>query len=101
MSLKRVVAAASASAVLMGVSMVSAEAASASYCNRSTCDLASGPSTGQIYFQMPSGTGMSMICWADAQWYLGTNRWFKVSTIYGTGYTSANEVGGQTSVGHC
>lgn len=72
-----------------------------SYCNRSSCDLASGPNTSSIYFQMPQGTAESMMCWTDTQVYLGTPRWFKISTVYGTGYTNANEVSNQTSVGHC
>ena len=76
-------------------------AASTSYCKSSSCDLASAPNTGYIYFEMPRWTPLRMICWTDTQWYDGTNRWFKVSSIYGVGYTSANEVGGQTRVGHC
>jgi hypothetical protein len=44
-----------------------------------------------------------MICWKDANWYAGTNRWFYVSTIYGSGkaWVSANQVKAQTVVGHC
>ena len=86
------------------VSISTAQASPAfgpSYCNASSCDLASGPNSAYIYFEMPRSTPLSMLCWTDTQWYDGTNRWFKVSSIYGTGYTSANEVGHQTSVGHC
>ncbi len=50
---------------------------------------------------MPRSTALTMICWTDTQWFDGSNRWFKVSSIYGTGYTPANEVGNQTRVGHC
>ena len=75
--------------------------ASTSYCAASSCDLAAQPSTGYIYFEMPRLTSLKMICWTDTQWFDGSNRWFKVSSIYGTGYTPANEVGAQTKVGHC
>jgi hypothetical protein len=78
-----------------------ATAAQASYCNSSTCSLSAGPTSSQIYFEMPRNTGVSMICWTDNQWYRGTNRWFKVDTIYGRGYMIATQVSGQTSVGHC
>jgi hypothetical protein len=72
-----------------------------SYCNSSSCDLASAPYSGDIYFEMPDLTPLTMICWTDTQWFDGSNRWFKVSSIYGVGYTPANEVGHQTRVGHC
>jgi hypothetical protein len=72
-----------------------------SYCNSSSCDLATGPNSGDIYFEMPRLTALTMICWTDAQVFDGSNRWFKASSIYGTGYTPANEVGNQTRVGHC
>ena len=36
-----------------------------------------------------------------AQWWNGTNRWFKVGTGYGQGYMIATQVSNQTSVGHC
>lgn len=72
-----------------------------SYCNSSSCDLATGPNSGDIYFEMPRLTALTMICWTDAQTFDGSNRWFKASSIYGTGYTPANEVGNQTRVGHC
>jgi hypothetical protein len=44
-----------------------------------------------------------MRCWTDSVWYDGTNRWFKISTIYGTGtaWVSANQVKNQIIVGHC
>jgi len=104
MRTKWAVAAATVATAITGAVTAFAPAASAfgpSYCNRSTCDLAAGPSTGTIYFQMPRATPESMICWTDTEWYLGTNRWFKISTVYGTGYTNANEVSNQTSVRHC
>ena len=72
-----------------------------SYCNSSSCDLSNAPNSGEIYFEMPRSTALTMICWTDTQWFDGSNRWFKVSSIYGTGYTPANEVGNQTRVGHC
>lgn len=89
---------------LMAVGAVlatTASAAQASYCNRSTCSLSAGPTTGQIYFEMPRNTSVSMICWTDNQWYFGTNRWFKVNSIYGRGYMIATQVSNQTRVGHC
>lgn len=89
---------------LMAVGAVlaaTATAADASNCNRSTCSLASGPSTGQIYFEMPRGTYVSMICWTDRQWYMGTNRWFKVDSQYGRGYMIATQVSNQSRVGRC
>lgn len=76
-------------------------ATSSPYCNSSSCSFANGPNSGDIYFQMPRNTAVGMICWTDTQWFDGTNRWFKVSTIYGVGYMSANQVGAQTKVGHC
>lgn len=101
----RIAAATAAVAVAVtGAVTAFAPAASAygpSYCNRSSCDLAASPSTGTIYFQMPRNTAETMICWTDTEWYLGTNRWFKIATIYGTGFTNANEVSNQTRVGHC
>jgi hypothetical protein len=104
MPMKKVVMAATL-AVASAAAVVSfAPAAMAygpSYCNSSTCDLADTPSASTIYFEMPRSTAESMVCWIDAEWYDGTNRWFKVSTIYGTGYTSADQVSNQTKVGHC
>ncbi|WP_159052618.1 hypothetical protein [Streptomyces bungoensis] len=72
-----------------------------SYCNSSTCSLSNSPSTGGIYFEMPRLTPVTMICWTDNQWWNGTNRWFKVNTVYGTGYMIATQVSNQTRVGHC
>jgi hypothetical protein len=77
-----------------------ATAAQASYCNSSTCSLSGGPTSSQIYFEMPRNTSVSMICWTDNQWFRGTNRWFKVNTIYGRGYMIATQVSSQTWVGH-
>jgi hypothetical protein len=68
-----------------------------SYCSASSCSLAAGPNTGQIYFEMPRGTAVSMVCWTDAQ----SRRWFKVNSVYGQGYMMATQVARQTSVGHC
>ena len=103
MWLRRVLVAAVAAAALSAAVMAStASAYGPSYCNRSTCSLASGPYTGSIYFEMPRGTAESMVCWTDTQWFAGTNRWFKVRTIYGTGFTSANMVSNQTPrTPHC
>jgi hypothetical protein len=94
-------AALAAAASPLAIAATPAAAAAASYCKSSSCDLASQPYTGYIYFEMPRLTALTMICWTDTQWYDGTNRWFKVKSIYGTGYTSANEVGNQARVGHC
>lgn len=102
MRIRRILVAAMAAASLSGAIMAStASAYGPSYCNRSTCSLAAGPSTGYIYFEMPRYTGETMVCWTDNQWYFGTNRWFKVRTIYGTGFTSANMVSNQTWTPHC
>ncbi len=72
-----------------------------SYCKAPGCDLSGAPNTGQIFFSMPGGTPLTMLCWTDSQWYNGTNRWFKVSSQYPTGYVIATQVGAQTTVGHC
>jgi hypothetical protein len=42
-----------------------------------------------------------MRCWKDSQWWNGTNRWFKVDSVYGQGYMIATQVSNQTSVGRC
>jgi hypothetical protein len=83
----------------------SAYAAGTSLCVRNGCDLFQyGPDNGYI-LTAPGDTPISMICWTDAQWYDGTNRWFKISDWYGTGtnWTSANEVQASTQkkVNHC
>lgn len=104
MRLRRPAVAAAAVALLSGALLASAPVASAygpSYCNSSSCSLSGGPTSGQIYFEMPRNTAVSMICWTDNQWYRGTNRWFKVDTIYGRGYMIATQVSNQTRVGHC
>ena len=87
----------------VATSPANAAAYGPSYCNASSCSLSNSASSSQIYFEMPRGSGVSMICWTDAGWYAGTNRWFKVRTIYGSGigWMSANQVGNQTRVGHC
>jgi hypothetical protein len=104
---KRMIATAAATvATAAGTMFLAAPEALAygpSYCNSSTCSLANGPSVGQIYFEMPRGSGVKMLCWTDNQWYKGTNRWFKVQTDYGSGYgyMIATQVSNQTSVPHC
>ena len=76
---------------------------SPSYCSASSCLTSTTSSTSGYFFDMPRGTKVTMVCWTDSQWWNGTNRWFKVNDIYGTGtnWMNANQVGGQTSVGHC
>ena len=61
-----------------------------------------GPNNG-YFFSAPGYTPVTMKCWTDASWFAGTNRWFKVTSIYGTGtqWVSANQVINQTKVGHC
>ena len=56
-----------------------------------------------IYFEMPRNTKVTMRCWTDSQWFNGTNRWFKVDTVYGPGYgyMIATQVSSQTRVGRC
>lgn len=102
---RRMISAVLAAGALAGATVVAtATAASAygpSYCNTSTCSLSVSPDTGGIYFEMPRLTPVSMVCWTDSQWWDGTNRWFKVNTVYGQGYMNANQVSNQTSVGHC
>jgi hypothetical protein len=101
----RTIAAVLAAGAFAGVAVVaSAPTASAygpSYCNTSSCSLSVSPNTWGIYFEMPRLTSVSMICWTDSQWWDGTNRWFKVNSLYGQGYMIANQVSNQTSVGHC
>jgi hypothetical protein len=85
------------------IATVGAHAASASQCVSSGCDLFQyGPGNG-YFFTTPGGATVGMICWTDSVWYAGTNRWFYVSTIYGTGraWVSANQVKYQITVGHC
>lgn len=92
----------SVSAVAL-VCAASASSASASQCVRSGCDLFQyGPSNG-YFFTTEGYSNVGMICWKDASWYAGTNRWFYISTRYGTGraWVSANQVLYQTRVGHC
>lgn len=49
-----------------------------------------------------AGEHVTMVCWVDANWYDGTNRWFEVYDYGGDfGLVSANMVANQTSVGHC
>ena len=85
------------------IATVGAHAASASQCVRGGCDLyAFGPHSG-YFFTTPGYATVGMICWEDSVWYAGTNRWFYVSTIFGSGraYVSANQVMGQIGVRHC
>jgi hypothetical protein len=72
-----------------------------SYCNTSTCSLSNSANTSGFFFEMPRLTKVSMLCWTDSQWWNGTNRWFKVDSIYGQGYLIATQVSSQTTVGHC
>jgi hypothetical protein len=87
----------------LGLAVPSAATASATMCASHGCDLFQwGPDNGYL-ITAPGYTGVRMICWTDAQWFAGTNRWFKVSDIFGTGqnWVSANQVINQTRVGHC
>ena len=97
-----VLAAALAGAAAVAVAP-SALAYGPSYCNASSCMTSMSPSTAQYFFDMPRGTGVTMVCWTDNQWWNGTNRWFKVRDIYGTGtnWLNANQVSNQTRVPHC
>ena len=91
-----------ASAALVGAGAQPASAAS-THCGSGGCDLfAFGPDNG-YFFTTPGGAVVGMICWEDSVWYAGTNRWFYVSTIYGSGraWVSANQVQNQIVVGHC
>ncbi|SDH59269.1 hypothetical protein SAMN05216553_1328 [Lentzea fradiae] len=72
-----------------------------SYCNKSTCSLSSSANSSGIYFEMPRLTSVTMKCWTDSQWWNGTNRWFKIDSMYGQGYLIATQVSSQTTVGHC
>ncbi|WP_329013757.1 hypothetical protein OG271_05090 [Micromonospora rifamycinica] len=78
-----------------------AQAYGPSYCNGSTCSLSISSNTSGIYFEMPRSTPVTMICWTDDQWWNGTNRWFKVDSLYGRGFMIATQVSNQTRVGHC
>jgi hypothetical protein len=89
--------------VAAAIAAVGAHAASASQCVGGGCDLfQNGPGSG-YFFTTPGGATVGMICWTDSVWYAGTNRWFYISTIYGTGraWVSANQVTNQITVGHC
>ena len=104
MRVRRSAAIAASAMALTGAMTALAPNASAygpSYCNSSTCSLSASPSTGGIFFEMPRATAVTMLCWTDNQWWNGTNRWFKVDSIYGRGYMIATQVSAQTSVGHC
>lgn len=104
MKMRRALSTAIAAAALVAGLAFTAEPAQAfgpSYCNASTCSLSISANTGGIYFEMPRLTKVTMICWTDSQWWNGTNRWFKVDTVYGRGYMIATQVSNQTKVGHC
>ena len=57
---------------------------------------------GDLFRDAPN-TKVTMRCWTDSQWFNGTNRWFKVDTVYGPGYgyMIATQVSSQTRVGRC
>ena len=71
------------------------------YCNSSTCSLSGAPNSGPIFYEMPRYTPVTMVCWTDAQWWRGTNRWFRVQTKYGNGWMIATQVSSQVSTPHC
>lgn len=100
-TLALLISAASISIPALALTAGSAEAAGSSYCNSSTCSLASGPNTNYIYFEMPRNTPVTMICWRSTQYWNGTAKWFKVSTVYGTGWMNASQVGNQSVVRAC
>ena len=85
----------------VGLAVPSTVNAAATMCVRSGCDLFYfGPRNGGPFIA-PGYTHLSMQCWKVAQWYAGTNRWFKVNSIYGTHWVSAKQVINQTRVGRC
>jgi hypothetical protein len=97
------VAVAAISAGVGALAVQPASALGATQCGRGGCDLFQfGPENG-YFFSTPGWSAVGMICWKDSVWYDGTNRWFYVSTIYGTGraWVSANQVVNQRIVGHC
>jgi hypothetical protein len=110
LSTKRIRRLAAASAVALAsfggsiaIASQPAGASGSTHCSSGGCDLFQfGPDNG-YFFTTPGGATVGMICWTDSSWYDGTNRWFKVSTIFGTGraWVSANQVANQTGVGHC
>ncbi|HEY0636111.1 MAG TPA: hypothetical protein VGD67_00555 [Pseudonocardiaceae bacterium] len=59
------------------------------------------------YGYLGNGTGVTMLCWTDNQWVYppysdyGSNRWFKIATPVGVGFTHSSLVENQTSVGVC
>ena len=76
--------------------------AAATMCAQRGCDVfANGPKVG-FYHVAPGYTPVQMVCWRDASWYAGTNRWFKVNGYFGSGvWVSANQVINQTRVPRC
>jgi hypothetical protein len=93
----------SGSLFALGVVVSPTAEAAGTQCVSGGCDLFQfGPDNG-YFFTTPGGAAVGMVCWTDAQWYDGTNRWFKIKDIFGTGtnWTSANEVKNQIRVGHC
>jgi hypothetical protein len=98
-----ILTAATIAAGALTIGAPAAQASGPSYCNvyPGGCDLSNTYNTGGFYAVVPYDTNVGMICWIDAQWFDGTNRWFKVSTVEGTGYMIANQVSNQTTVGHC
>jgi hypothetical protein len=76
--------------------------------NSHGANVRSCPNTGcTSYGYLGNGTGVTMLCWTDAQWVHPPNsdyaspRWFLSSTPVGTGYIHSSLVENQTSVGYC
>jgi hypothetical protein len=76
--------------------------------NSGGANVRSCPNTGcGSYGWLSNGTGVTMLCWTDAQWVYPPNsdyaspRWFRVSTRVGVGYTHSSLVENQTAVGQC
>ena len=88
----------------LGLAVPPAANAAATQCGPGGCELFQyGPGNGDL-ISATGGTLVRMMCWTDVSWFSdGTNRWFKVSDIYGTGtnWVNANQVKFQTTVGHC
>jgi hypothetical protein len=45
---------------------------------------------------------VTMVCWRNAGWWDGTNRWFEVNSAwFGEFWMNADQVGGQQNVRAC